>query len=323
MLRNFGHFRNCTTTACKSISSMLLEIPPTGVVLEQTKSPLFGIGNRKYSMRNNSLSESDLSKSLILPAHAKSDTYQSTPRECDLVLNQDGSTNGNDEGSIITVKDFRVSSRRRRSVSWAERGEEGQLKPGGQYRDNYRDRCATLPINMECNLGNGNEKDATEDINNDSDSDSGPEEDLGDVEIEVIRAVLEEQRMMLLPECLNHTEMADINTRHSNTSLQSSNFDMGLVSKSIEHNFQNGVRIVSKAEDDPEPELHEAGIYSNATRDGQTATSATGAVQMATSIEIEQVNVRARQERFQAAGVCEALVEVGGNLLYYIIDDIV
>jgi hypothetical protein len=148
----------------------------------------------------------------------------------------------------------------------------------------------------------------------DGDSDgSGPEEgreDMEDVEVQVIRAILEEQRMMLSPECLNHAEMVDVGTRYADCTLQSSNFDLGLAEKSIEHNFQNGVRIVSKAE----PEQEDVGVPSPAPASAPTEMLAAMAC-MSTPMDAVRVDVRARQDRFQAAGACAALVEVRLSLL--------
>lgn len=131
------------------------------------------------------------------------------------------------------------------------------------------------------------------------------DEETDDVEMDVLRDIIEEQRMMMSPDCLNQVELADINSKLSSFSIKSSNFEISPM-KNMDHDFRNGVRIVNKISMEQE---HDSSRNEETDAPFNLLTEFKAPV-MSTALSILQISIRRRQDRFQAAGVCEALVEV-------------
>lgn len=128
--------------------------------------------------------------------------------------------------------------------------------------------------------------------------------DDGDMEVGVLQAIVEEQRMMLSPEFLSQIEMADMNRKYSTSSFPSSNFELSPQHENIENNFQNGVRIVSNVSTDKSAQSVGTATILLEHREASDQSL------MSKAVEVVQFDVWSRQERFRTAGVCEALVEV-------------
>lgn len=140
-------------------------------------------------------------------------------------------------------------------------------------------------------------------------SSSGAEEE--DVEVEMLQAIVEEQRMMLSPEFFNQMDMVDINSKLSSSSFKSSIFEISPM-KNIDNDFLNGVRIVNKNSTDTSNDT--CSVLTNPTKDMTGVMEVSYVDSPEIDLNVIQVDVGRRQKRFQSVGVCEALVEVSSTV---------
>ena len=224
-----------------------------------------------------------------IPANNIPEKLPSTTDELDKVIEYNPSS----VTPIVSDYSLAEKSRRHRAISWEERGVVGSLKHDDALLE-------SVPLNTVYSEENQSSDECCDDY----------QEDIEDVEVEVFQAIIEEQRMMLSPDCLNNIEMTDVNVKYASFSQESSNFEINTKGQS-DNNFDMGVRIVSKASGVLQNEATDSDISKTSDDDIILKTTETPPGEMMeTFVDILRVEVRERQERFQAAGVCETLVEV-------------